>query len=132
MTFSGTFSDGRTTHSVGAASDGEAGRRATLAHNPDELDAVSSIKGFAACAMQAVIVARENVQADFEKRPEAPGRYRRVQRRHARLRHSADSTAVGEDVRGQRGVCCSQRPSGRLTGFGGLRLPYPLGIRQLA
>ena len=71
MSFSGTFNDGINSHSIGADSDGEAGRRATLSYNPAELDAVASIKGFAACAMQAVIVARRNVKADYERGPKS-------------------------------------------------------------
>lgn len=55
MSFSATFrGPNGQHHSVGGDSAGEAGRRATLSHNPDELASVSEIKGFAAAAMQAV------------------------------------------------------------------------------
>jgi len=59
MSFSATFNDGEgQQHSVGAPHDGEAGRRAGLSFNPAGDPAIDRVKAFSACAMQAVVDAR--------------------------------------------------------------------------
>ncbi len=59
MSFSASFNAGDGNHhSVSAAHDGEAGRRAGLDFNPAGDPAIACVKAFAASAMQAVINAR--------------------------------------------------------------------------
>jgi len=73
MSFYATFNAGESrTHSVSAAHDGEAGRRAGLCSNPHgerHADVLADcIKGFSAAAMQAVINARSNELHRFAQR----------------------------------------------------------------
>jgi len=59
VSFHATFDGGEGNgHSVSASHDDEAGRRAGLEFNPAGDPAIGCVKAFAACAMQAVVDAR--------------------------------------------------------------------------
>ncbi|MDE0718560.1 MAG: hypothetical protein OXH64_11545 [Rhodospirillaceae bacterium] len=73
MSFFANFNGGEgTTHSVSAPHDEEAGRRAGLSFNPAGDPAIDCVKAFSACAMQAVIDAR-NAETYRYARLKTPG-----------------------------------------------------------
>ena len=66
MSFAASYDHGDDNkHYVGAASDGEAGRRAGISFNPAGNGHIECVKGFTAALMQAVIRAREAEEGRF-------------------------------------------------------------------
>ena len=71
MSFSVTANHAGNTHTVGGASDGEAGRRCALGFNPSGHVPTDAIKTFCAGAMAAVIKAREETPKPMGSFPQA-------------------------------------------------------------